>query len=100
MNADLPVIDSCDDCGACCMLTPVPPFQPGEEIARDVPDELLTPIHERIAADQQFELIPCVWYEADTKKCSHYEYRPKACRDFEMGSDLCRISRWEIGKTV
>ena len=97
MTVSLPVIESCDDCGACCVRTPVPPFKPGEEAVRDVPEEYLKPVRERIAADQHFELIPCVWYDSASKRCRHYDYRPKACRDFEPGSDLCRISRWDCG---
>ena len=98
--SDLPVIDSCDDCGACCIRTPVPPFEPGEEITRDVPKDLLIPIRERIAADQHFDLIPCVWYCEEGKLCRHYDYRPAACRRFEPGSDACRMSRWDVGVDI
>jgi len=50
------------------MMTPIPPFQPGEEVARDVPDELLRPIRERIAADRQFELLPCLWLDTEQQR--------------------------------
>ena len=96
MNHQLPVIDNCDDCGACCMVTPVPPFQPGEETVLNVPPELMKQVSRRVEADEHFEKIPCVWFNGDTKQCRHYEYRPKACRDFEIGSDLCRLSRWDL----
>ncbi|HIE97018.1 MAG TPA: YkgJ family cysteine cluster protein, partial [Fuerstia sp.] len=76
----LPIVQSCDSCSACCMMTPIPPFQPGEEVARDVPDELLRPIRERIAADRQFELLPCLWLDTEQQRCLHYELRPEACR--------------------
>ncbi len=62
-RSTLPVIETCDQCAACCRRTPLPPFQPGEEVARDVPDKLLQPIRDRIAADQEFELLPCVWLD-------------------------------------
>lgn len=73
----------------------MPPFQPGEEAVRAVPGDLLQLIQARIDADQQFELLPCVWYDLQTRKCQYYDYRPQACRDFEIGSDLCRLSRWD-----
>ncbi len=93
----LPVIEDCSGCSACCQRTPVPPFYPGEEAVLNVPDDLLDAVRERIAADQQFELLPCVWLDMDAGLCRHYELRPKACRDFQTGSDLCRLSRWDEG---
>lgn len=93
----LPLIQSCDSCGACCIRTPVPPFQPGEEESLNVPAEWLKPVQERIAADQQFDLIACVWLDPESRRCRHYDFRPQACRDFEINSDLCRLSRWDEG---
>lgn len=75
----------------------MPPFQPGEEASREVPEEWLQPIHDRVAADQYFDLLPCVWLDIETKRCRHYDYRPQACRDFEVNSQLCRLSRWDEG---
>jgi Fe-S-cluster containining protein len=95
MTQSLPVIESCDGCSACCRRTPIPPFQPGEEVARDIPLEWLTPVQARIAADQQFDLLPCVWLDQLTHRCVHYDARPQACRDFQINSDLCRLSRWD-----
>ena len=96
-SSALPILESCDSCAACCMRTPVPPFQPGEEAARNIPDEWLAPVRERIRADQQFDLLPCVWLNTDTLLCRHYDLRPQACRDFQINSDLCRLSRWDEG---
>ncbi len=75
----------------------MPPFQPGEEAALSIPDDWLQPIRNRIAADQQFDLLPCVWLDSTTKLCQHYDHRPQACRDFEINSQLCRLSRWDEG---
>ncbi len=97
MAQALPVIESCDGCGACCEFTPVPPFQPGEEAAKDVPDELLHSVRQRIAADKHFDPLPCVWYDTATRQCRHYDLRPDACRTFEIGGDLCRLSRFDAG---
>ena len=79
------------------MRTPIPPFQPGEETVLNIPDEFLSPIRERIAADQHFDILPCVWLNSETRQCRHYELRPQACRDFPINSDLCRLSRWDEG---
>ncbi|MBL8816935.1 MAG: YkgJ family cysteine cluster protein [Planctomyces sp.] len=95
--ASLPLIESCSGCCACCRRTPIPPFEPGESIALDVPEELLEAVAARIAAGQEFDLLPCVWLDELTGLCRHYELRPKACRDFVIGSDLCRLSRWDEG---
>ncbi len=95
MTHSLPVIESCDGCSACCRRTPIPPFQPGEEVARDIPPEWLIPVQTRIAADQQFDLLPCVWLDQRAQRCVHYDSRPQACRDFQINSDLCHLSRWD-----
>lgn len=82
------------------MRTPVPPFEPGEEISRSVPEHLLQPIRDRIEADQHFDLLACVWFDDVSQSCQHYELRPTACRKFEVGSDACRMSRWDVGIDV
>jgi len=91
------IIDSCADCGACCMQTPVPPFEPGEEAAYDLSAEQTKLIADRIAADECFDVLPCVWFDAATRQCRYYDQRPNACRQFEIGSPLCRLSRSDIG---
>lgn len=95
--SDLPIIESCDDCGACCLQTPIPPFEPGEEAVKNVPETFLTAVRERIQQGQQFEVQPCVWFDSVSRRCLHYDFRPDNCRKFEIGSDLCRISRWDAG---
>jgi Fe-S-cluster containining protein len=79
------------------MMTPIPPFEPGEEALKDLTDEQKKLIDDRVAADQHFDLLPCVWFEPKTRCCLFYEKRPDACRRFEIGSDLCRLSRCDIG---
>lgn len=93
----LPIIESCDDCGACCMRTPVPPFTPGEEVAKSVPADLLQLAADRVAADEHFDLVACVWFDEEKRACRHYDLRPDACRAFEVSSDACRMSRWDVG---
>jgi uncharacterized protein len=99
-NGDVPelrMIETCDHCGACCMSTPVPPFEPGEEGAFAIPAEAMELIARRIAEDRHFERLPCVWFDLQSRRCRHYEMRPSACRRFEINSDLCRLSRWDEG---
>lgn len=79
------------------MMTPVPPFEPGEDIALGVSDLQRKPIDDRIAADQHFDNLPCVWFDLRTRRCRHYDQRPSACRRFEIGTDLCRLSRCDMG---
>lgn len=93
----LPVIENCDDCGACCMSTPVPPFAPGEDAAYALPPEALETLQQRRQVEQEFERMPCAWFDSESRRCRHYEFRPEACRRFEINSDLCRLSRWDHG---
>ncbi|MBL8856044.1 MAG: YkgJ family cysteine cluster protein [Planctomycetaceae bacterium] len=87
---------TCAGCGACCQLTPIPPFAPGECEQREVPSEWLGPIHARVTGGQQFELTPCVWFDTVQQTCQHYDYRPGACREFELGGAACVSARWRI----
>ena len=79
------------------MRTPIPPFEPGEEVAKSVPAEWMKPAQQRIEAGEEFDVAACVWLCTQTKRCLHYDFRPEACRKFEIGSDLCRLSRWDEG---
>ena len=37
---------------------------------------------------------PCIWFDQETRRCKHYEYRPEVCRDFEVGEESCL--RWRF----
>jgi hypothetical protein len=45
VNGDLPILADCDECGACCMHIPAPPYiinpQRNEPLEKGVPAELL-----------------------------------------------------------
>jgi len=113
MNSDsplgLPVIESCDGCGACCLVVTQPPFYHvfediGEEalerLQRERPDlaaELHADYKERQAAGGPFYGTPCVWFDQESRKCRHYEYRPLACHMFEIGEEDCRDARRRAG---
>jgi Fe-S-cluster containining protein len=90
----LPVIESCDGCGACCMQQGHPPYT--DEERQYVPYELLSPIDEYVASFEGEDDTgrPCIWLDLATRSCLHYDHRPQVCRDFERGSDECRVVRW------
>jgi Fe-S-cluster containining protein len=108
-HAGLPVIESCDGCGACCRVVTSPPFyfvfeQEGEEawerLKRERPDlvaGLVADYKSRRAAGRPSYGTPCLWYDAQTARCRHYEYRPLACREFEVGGEDCRDARRRAG---
>lgn len=104
----LPVIN-CDNCGACCTeqeALPVgwylgnPAFKLGDP--NSLPPELLAELE---AMAEQFDKTgwpngtPCVWYDEQTLRCKHYEYRPETCREENVvpGNDACLRWRREKG---
>ena len=105
----LPVIESCDGCGACCQVVTVPPFyrvfdESGEDawerLKADRPDVLaafLADYQARRAAGGPYFGTPCIWFDATSSRCRHYQYRPRACREFEVGGDDCRDARRRQG---
>lgn len=94
----LPVIESCDGCGACCMQQGHPPYTDDER--QFVPYELLAPVDEYLSSLEEDDFgQPCIWLDPDTKQCRNYEHRPQVCRDFERGCDFCvRLRlRYKVG---
>ena len=105
----LPVIESCEGCGACCMVVTRPPFyhvfeDMGEaawdRLERERPD-LIDELHADYQARQEsggpFYGTPCVWFDTETRRCRHYDYRPLACQMFEIGDEDCRDARRRAG---
>jgi Fe-S-cluster containining protein len=41
--------------------------------------------------------MPCLWYDAETRRCKHYQYRPSVCREFEVGGEGCHGHRLAAG---
>ncbi len=105
----LPVLDSCDDCGACCRVVSMPPFrrvfdESGEEawerLKWDRPDlfaSFLAETRVRRATGAPSFGTPCFWLDLDTNRCLHYDLRPRACRDFDLGGVDCRDARRRAG---
>ena len=100
----LPVLDSCEGCGACCRVVTLPPFrrvfnEAGEEAWERLRWDRPGPPRSgssrpsgpaRSAASRRFG-SPCLWYDAATRRCRHHELRPRACREFAIGG--VRIAR-------
>ena len=41
---------------------------------------------------------PCVWFDAETRLCRHYEYRPSLCREaVKVGDESCHRWRRIVG---
>jgi Fe-S-cluster containining protein len=109
MVANLPVIDSCDACGACCRVVPLPPFvrrldgtaeEAWDRLEWDRPDllaELLEAERSLKSSGSPMFGSPCLWYDAATARCLHHALRPRACRDFAIGSVDCRDARRRAG---
>jgi uncharacterized protein len=108
-NGGLPIIVSCDGCGVCCLVVTHPPFysvfqEQGEEAwerlkreRRDLVLEIVADHRARRASGDPLVGTPCLWYDPETRRCRHYEYRPLACREFEVGGDDCRDARRRAG---
>ena len=105
----LPVIGSCDGCGACCLVVTSPPFyrifdgggeDAWERLGWDRPDlraEILAAERGRGESGAPSYGTPCLWYDPTTAACRHYEFRPRACRAFALGGGDCRDARRRAG---
>jgi Fe-S-cluster containining protein len=118
----LPVIENCDDCGACCATQGSPPGygaffndDPPEERLRSgkyltgyaweaIPAHLrdeLEAYHRAVDAGEipsrYEESLPCLWFDEATRKCRNYEWRPRTCKGFPVGGKDCRWFREQEG---
>lgn len=109
VTSALPVIESCDGCGVCCLVVTHPPYYSvfqefGEEAwerlkreRRDLAIGIAVDYRRRHDAGEPLSGTPCLWYDPATRRCRHYEYRPLACREFEVGSEDCLDARRRAG---
>ena len=109
ISPQLPVLNSCDGCGACCRVVTLPPFrrvfkEPGEDawerLRWERPDLLLGILEAERAMKERGEPsfgTPCLWYDAATRRCRNHELRPRACREFAVGGQDCRDARRRAG---
>lgn len=103
----------CTDCGACCRRngSPVVVYNSGLNTAgghpyrpEDLPPHLLAEIDEHFLGLRRGQEPggACLWYDAKTARCRHYEWRPPACREFEVGCASCLSDRaaLQIGPAI
>src|SRR5690349_5952492 len=99
--------ESCAGCGLCCEGKGSPvvlyasrpewqtehPFRPP-----GLPVELIREIDEHFAGLYRGQESPesCLWFDAEARRCRHYEWRPQVCRDFELAGTACLTLRRAI----
>lgn len=118
----LPMADPCADCGLCCRHVGTPPgffaaycsphwdgkfLTESEDYATwlampaAVRDELRAyydAVDRGEVADRARDEVPCLWFDAATKRCRNYESRPQTCREaVEPGDEYCLTFRTEGG---
>lgn len=108
---ELPVVESCVGCGACCRFVTSPPFRrvfdgDGEDAWQrlrwerpDLVAEIAADAQARRAAGAPSYGTPCLWYDGERGTCRHYELRPRCCRDFAVDSLDCHDARRRAGVT-
>jgi Fe-S-cluster containining protein len=101
----LDVIDpamSCEGCGKCCEGQAGLPvtYHHSFGFPPDFPADLRREVEETFQRwlaggdwHGPFDDAPCVWYDADTKRCQHYEWRPDVCSEFAVGGEGCLFVR-------
>lgn len=110
----LPIVTSCEDCGACCLEQGAPPdyvalrlnphFADDPSFADDLDRLRLLPapasrlLDEYLATDPAQRTEVCVWFDAAAARCRFYEHRPSTCRVFELNSPGCHIYRRRHGR--
>ena len=112
----LPVVESCDGCGACCFEQGAPPdyvalrLNPhfandpsfSEDAARlaSLPSDAIRELDDYLAEVEIQRTVRngvCVWFDHDRRQCRHYEHRPSTCRVFELNGAGCHIYRRRHG---
>jgi len=82
--------DPCGGCGLCCAGQGTPPFtrcggdSPPPHLEWDIES------HKWRYDDG----LPCLWYDAEGRRCRHYDHRPLACREAVVpGDESCNEFR-------
>ena len=105
---ELPIVQSCDGCGACCFEQQSPPgyvmlLNSDEAMAsdeckedagrvRNLPAEAIRELRDYIKKVLSGEEAPdsvCLWLDRQSLLCRYHHLRPSICREFEVGSDEC-----------
>ena len=117
MSDALPIIESCENCGACCfeqqsppgfaMLLSQPhlaegdsPFAEDFERLQALPEtamaELRTYLADLLDGKEPADGV-CIWLDRERNRCRYHEQRPSTCRDFEIDSPECHEWRRQYG---
>lgn len=97
---------SCDDCGLCCegIGSPVLAYASRPAFGDDhpfrpagLPTALIQEIDEHFAglSRGQEPQERCLWFDAQRRRCKHYDWRPQICRDYERAGTACLLRRQE-----
>jgi len=102
---NLPIIDSCDGCGSCCLEQSSPPMylaylcwpdymlkdadEDDLNRFRSLPESAMQSLREYREQDELPDGEVCIWFDEETRGCKHYEHRPQICREFERGCEAC-----------
>ncbi len=117
MEHELRVIETCDNCGACCLEQESPPgymmllnspgmmdneeaFKADAERLRALPAAAMAELREYLAqllAGVERSDQVCIWLDHTSMRCRYHEHRPAICREFEIGSAECRGWRQDYG---
>ena len=112
-SAPLPLLtgpgpQDCTGCGACCQRNGSPPVLLNSAYGHGewhpfrkagMPPALIAEVDEWFLGLRRGQEPGgvCVWYDAASRRCRHYQWRPQVCRDFEVGSTSCRHDRAACG---
>jgi len=117
MSGELPIIESCDNCGACCfeqqsppgyvMLLSQPdfaddpgPFEDDVERLLQLPEEAITELRsylKQLLSGNEPEDQACIWLNHETNQCRFHDLRPSVCRDLKLNSEDCHGRREAYG---
>jgi Fe-S-cluster containining protein len=90
---------TCQGCGVCCEEQGMPPGYAIAALLTFLPRELRGELarhqrEERRAGHTRHERgLPCIWHDAETGLCRHYEHRPPLCRELPIGGHSCLFWR-------
>lgn len=112
---NLPIIESCTGCGACCLEQESPPgyayiLQTGESFTcdedlkrfRSLPESAIAELKAYVKYLEEHGEHPnrgiCIWLDEKSRQCRYYEHRPEICREVvERNDESCLGWRAQFG---
>jgi len=83
----------------CCEEQGLPPTYTQPERMEFLPPELREELAFHLAEEVEVGFtrhqrgLPCIWHDAGTGRCRHYQLRPPICREVPIGGDSCLFWR-------